>query len=62
MGVDRAFPRLAFRLMVHMTSPDDGTNRMFVVLQRGRILVFPNSPSVGSAITFLDIRDRVSDE
>ena len=47
--------------MVHLTYPDDGSNRLFLVLQPGRVLVFDNDPNISSVETFLDIRDVVSD-
>ena len=62
MTVERAFPGISFRRMVYLTHPSDGTNRLFLVLQPGRIMVFPNEPEASSAGTFLDIRDRVNDE
>ncbi len=46
--------------MVHLTHAGDGTNRLFLVLQPGRVVVFENDPGVESAQTFLDIRERVS--
>ena len=60
MGVERAFPNLSFDRMVAMAYPEDETNRLFLVLQEGRILVFANEPNVASVDTFLDIGDRVS--
>ena len=62
MSVERAFPGISFRRMVYLTHPGDRTNRLFLVLQPGRIMVFPNEPDAPSAATFLDIRDRVNDE
>lgn len=47
--------------MVHLTYPDDGTDRLFLVLQPGRVLVFHNDRNASSVETFLDIRDAVSD-
>ena len=47
--------------MVHLTYPDDGSDRLFLTLQPGRIMVFPNDQGVASANTFLDIRDQVRD-
>ena len=56
-----AFPGLEFDRMVLLTYPEDGSGRLFVVLQPGRIMVFENEPGVESAETFLDIRERVND-
>ena len=61
MAVEQAFPNLSYSGMVHLTYPDDGTNRLFLVLQPGRILAFDNHRDIGSSVTFLDIRDRVND-
>ena len=61
MQIEDAFPSLSFRRMVAMAYPDDGTGRLFVVLQPGRIMVFEDRPDVESADEFLDIQQRVSD-
>ena len=47
--------------MVALAYPDDGTDRLFLVLQSGRIMVFRDDQTVSSADTFLDIRQRVND-
>lgn len=60
-GVVAAFPNLEFERPVDLQQPGDGTNRLFVLEQEGRILVFENDPSAASTVVFLDIRDRVSD-
>ena len=59
--LEPAFPGLEFDRMVLLTYPDDGSGRLFVVLQPGRIVVFENDPGVESAETFLDIREHVND-
>ena len=59
--LEPAFPGLEFDRMVLLTYPEDGSGRLFVVLQPGRIVVFENDPGVESAETFLDIRERVND-
>lgn len=56
-----AFESLRFDRPVDFQSPDDGTDRIFVVEQRGLIKMFPNEEDVSTAIDFLDIRDRVDD-
>ena len=61
MDVEPAFPNLSLDRMVYLTHAGDGTDRLFVLLQPGRIMAFPNDPSVESATVFLDIRERVSD-
>lgn len=54
-----AFPNLTFDSPVDMKNAGDGTNRLFVVEQGGRILVFPNDANVAASRVFLDIRGRV---
>ena len=61
LAVEPAFPALAFRRPVHLTFPPNGTDRLFVTLQAGRIMVFENDAEVSTAQEFLDIRERVSD-
>lgn len=61
MTVAVAFPNLSFDRMVYLTHAGDGTERLFLVLQPGMILVFPNKEDVDSARVFLDIRERVND-
>jgi hypothetical protein len=57
-----AFPNLpAFDRPVDLQAPDDGSNRLFIVEQPGRIFVFDNDEATSSATLFLDITDRVSD-
>ena len=54
-----AFPGLEFEQPVELTSPEDGTDRIFVVAQKGIIHVAPNTPNVKNAPVFLDISDKV---
>ena len=54
-----AFKNLSFDNPVDLQHAGDGTNRIFVVSQKGLIYVFKNNPSVKSAKIFLDIRDKV---
>ncbi len=54
----RAFPELKFRRPVLLTHAGDGSNRMFVCSQPGKIFVFPNQPDVEEADTFLDIEKK----
>src|SRR5262245_31351070 len=60
LGVTSAFPHLLFARPVFATHCGDGSDRVFVVEQSGRILVFDNDGAVASARVFLDIRDRVT--
>ena len=59
VGLSRAFPRLTFTRPVYLTHAGDGSNRSFVVDQRGRILVFENRSDAFAAKEFLDIRPIV---
>lgn len=54
-----AFPNLTFDQPVEFVSPNDGTNRNFVIAQAGKIHVFPNNPQVKSSPVFLDITGKV---
>ncbi|GEO02928.1 protein up-regulated by thyroid hormone-PQQ-dependent glucose dehydrogenase [Adhaeribacter aerolatus] len=54
-----AFPNLTVEQPVELTSPNDGTDRIFVVAQKGKIHVFQNKSDVNSAPVFLDISNRV---
>ncbi|MFQ5822562.1 MAG: PQQ-dependent sugar dehydrogenase [bacterium] len=56
-----AFPNLTFVKPVFLTHSNDGTNRIFVVEQPGRIKVFPNDAEVTRAELFLDFQNRVND-
>ncbi|MFD2570392.1 PQQ-dependent sugar dehydrogenase [Spirosoma soli] len=58
--VVNAYPKLTFSAPVEYTHANDGTNRVFVVEQAGRIRVFDNNPNAASAGTYLDIRNKVS--
>lgn len=60
IDVVRAFPGLSFTRPVDLQHPGDGTNRLFVVEQAGRILVFENDPAAASAHVLLDIRSQVN--
>ncbi len=60
MAVQVAFPNLSYERMVYLTNAADGSNRLFILLQKGVILVFPNKEDVKSAEVFLDIVDRVN--
>jgi uncharacterized repeat protein (TIGR03806 family) len=55
----RAFPNLVFARPLFLTAPPDGSDRIFVVEQGGRVRVFPNDENVLASTTFLDIRAQV---
>src|SRR5215210_9396856 len=50
-----AFPGVEFEQPVELTSPNDNTDRIFVVAQKGIIHVLRNKPDVKNAQVFLDI-------
>ncbi|MBA2113480.1 PQQ-dependent sugar dehydrogenase [Bremerella alba] len=54
---ERIFPNLKFQRPVEVTSPEDGTNRLFVVEQEGTIRVFEYRDDVENAELFLDLHD-----
>lgn len=60
MEIEVAFPSLTFSQPVHLTHADDGTNRIFVVEQAGRIIVFENEPETTASNVFMDIQDSVN--
>src|SRR5437016_11729970 len=53
-----AFPELKFNRPLWMEEAPDGSKRLFVVEQAGKILVLPASRKVDETGTFLDITDR----
>lgn len=56
---NEAFPYLTFEHPVDIQSPNDGTNRLFVLSQPGIIYVFNNDPDTRNKKVFLDIRGKV---
>lgn len=54
-----AFPALRFTRPVALASARDGSNRLFVLEQAGRVLVFANQNDSVSAEVFLDLRSLV---
>jgi glucose/arabinose dehydrogenase len=54
-----AFPKLAFSRPIFLTHAGDGSNRIFVAEQTGRIKVFENRNDVEATSTFLDVREVV---
>lgn len=57
--IQEAFPNLTFEFPVDLQSPKDGTNRIFVLSQPGKIYVFENDPVVTEKKVFLDISSKV---
>ncbi len=60
--LERAFPQLEFQRPIFLTGAGDGTDRVFVVEQEGRIHVFENQEDPEGTGIFLDISDEVSRE
>jgi glucose/arabinose dehydrogenase len=58
--LDTAFVNLTFGRPVDLQDPRDGTGRLFVVEQAGRIIAFVNTPAVNTSKVFLDIQSRVN--
>jgi glucose/arabinose dehydrogenase len=54
------FPNLTFDKPLDIQSPDDGTDRLFVVEQTGRILVFENTPAANESTLFLNLSERIT--
>ena len=61
LQLEKPFPNLTFSRPVDFQVAGDGSGRIFVVEQPGRIKVFDNRSDIGSADTFLDITSRVHD-
>ncbi len=61
MNTVLAFPNLAFSQPLFLTYSPDGSNRLFVVEQSGKVYVFPNDPAVQvtQKKLFLDISTKV---
>jgi glucose/arabinose dehydrogenase len=57
--IEVAYPNLSFNQPVGLYSPNDGTDRVFVVEQPGVIRVFNNSATSMSSSSFLDISTHV---
>lgn len=56
----RAFPNLWFQNPLFLCAPPDGSDRVFVLEQRGVVRAFANDPSVTATSTFLDIQHLVN--
>lgn len=59
----RAFPYLEIDRPIVITHAGDGTNRLFIASQKGKIYVVPNTPEdedLEEGKLFLDISDRVT--
>ena len=54
----RAFPNVPTDRPVAVVIPPDGTKRLFLVLQGGKIVILPSDESASAVSTFLDISNR----
>jgi quinoprotein glucose dehydrogenase len=54
----RAFTNLKVERPITVVIPPDGTKRMFLVQQRGKIVILPSDEASSEAPVFLDITDR----
>jgi len=61
LTVERAFKELGTEILrpIELTHAGDGTNRVFIASQLGKIYVMPNDQNVTEAKVFLDLTDRV---
>jgi glucose/arabinose dehydrogenase len=57
---ERAFSELKFRRPIVLTHANDGTDRVFVAEQYGKVFVFPNDASVEEPTVFLDLEPKVT--
>ena len=53
-----AWTNVAIERPLWLNEANDGSKRMFLIEQRGRILVLPSDPAAANATVFLDISDR----
>jgi len=57
--IERAFGNLTFRRPIGGAFPPDGSNRLAVISQYGKVLIFPDDPNVKEAKELLDIHSKV---
>jgi len=62
VGLEKCFERLRFQRPILLTHAGDGSDRIFIVEQGGKILVFENGQSPTTSKVFLDISAQVSRE
>ncbi|RPA68459.1 glucose sorbosone dehydrogenase [Cyclobacteriaceae bacterium YHN15] len=60
--LQEAFPNLSFSRPVDFQHAGDGTDRIFIVEQRGEISVFQNDREVEDKTLFLNIESKVNDQ
>jgi len=54
----RVYEKIPTERPVALVIPDDGTQRQFLALQRGKILILPKNEQTAGASTFLDLTPR----
>jgi len=59
LGFEVAFDKLKFERCVAIAAPPDGTDRIFVVEQPGRVKWFENRPDAAEAVLALDLSAKV---
>ncbi len=59
LQIEKAFPNLSFTQPVDIQSPQDGSNRIFVLSQPGIIYSFNNDANVAEPNVFLDLTNQV---
>jgi glucose/arabinose dehydrogenase len=59
VGFECAFEKIKIERCVVIAAPKDGTDRIFVVEQPGRVKWFENKPDAAEMTTALDISDKV---
>lgn len=57
--IEAAFPNISFDRPVGIYSANEGSNRLFVIGQKGLIYVFENNETTNDTSIFLNITDRV---
>lgn len=55
LALINAFPNVSFNQPLDLQSPNDGTDRVFVVEKRGRIVVLENDPNTTAGTDFLNL-------
>ncbi|MFZ4763994.1 MAG: PQQ-dependent sugar dehydrogenase [Roseimicrobium sp.] len=53
-----AFPNLKIERPITVVMPSDGTQRLFLAQQRGKVLILPKDETSAEATTFLDLSGR----
>ncbi|SDN02252.1 PQQ-dependent sugar dehydrogenase [Kriegella aquimaris] len=57
---EQAFPNLTFEFPLEIQNANDGSNRLFVVEQSGKIKVFDNNNNTSTQSTFIDVKNKIT--